>query len=69
MREKSSKEETLTPFGITMCRGEKYIKNCKGETQEPCGMPTEMGARMLGEPWKTRVHILSKRNKETQSTR
>jgi len=35
---------------------------------DPYGVPTETGARILGEPWQTRVHALSDRKEETQST-
>ena len=35
---------------------------------DPCGVPTETGTRLFGEPRKTRVHILSDRKEETQST-
>jgi len=34
----------------------------------PCGVPTETGKGMLGEPWNTRVQVLSERNEDTQST-
>jgi len=35
---------------------------------DPCGVPTETGAGRLGKPWKPRVHDLSDRKDETQST-
>ena len=31
-------------------------------------MPTETGEERLGEPWKTRVQVLSERKDDTQST-
>jgi len=35
---------------------------------DPCGVPTETGEERLGEPWKTRVQVLSDRKEDTQST-
>jgi len=35
---------------------------------DPCGVPTDTGEETLGEPWKTRVQVLSRRNEDTQST-
>jgi len=35
---------------------------------DPWGVPTETGEEMFGEPWKTRVHVLSERKEDTQST-
>jgi len=34
----------------------------------PWGVPTENGEGRLGEPWKTRVRVLSDRKENTQST-
>jgi len=31
-------------------------------------MPTETGEEVLGEPWNTRVQVLSERKEDTQST-
>jgi len=35
---------------------------------DPWGVPTETGEDRLGEPWKTRVQVLSERKEDTQST-
>ena len=35
---------------------------------DPFGVPTETGEERLGEPWKTRVHVLAERKEETQWT-
>jgi len=35
---------------------------------DPCGVPTETGEEMLGEPWNARVEVLSERKEDTQST-
>jgi len=35
---------------------------------DPWGVPTETGEEMLGEPWNTRVQVLSERKEDTQST-
>jgi len=35
---------------------------------DPWGVPTETGDERLGEPWKTKVLLLSDRREETQST-
>jgi len=39
----------------------------RGEIGKLWGVPTETGEWMLGEPWKTRVHVLSNKKEETQS--
>jgi len=51
-----------------MCRGVTYTRKRRGEIAVPWGVSTETGERMLGEPWKTRVEVLSDRKEETQST-
>jgi len=38
------------------------------EIGDPWGVPTETGEEMLGEPWNTRVDVLSERQEDTQST-
>jgi len=58
----------MRPLGIDICRGAMYRRKRSGEMGNPCRVPTETGARMLGEPSKTRVHVLSDRKEETQST-
>jgi len=35
---------------------------------DPWGVPTETREEMLGEPWNTRVQVLSERKEDTQST-
>jgi len=35
---------------------------------DPWGVPTETGEERLGDPWRTRVHVLSERKEDTQST-
>jgi len=35
---------------------------------EPGGVPTETREEMLGDPWNTRVQVLSERKEDTQST-
>jgi len=35
---------------------------------DPGGVPTETGEDMLGQPWNTRVQVLSERKEDTQST-
>jgi len=35
---------------------------------DPWGVPTDTGEEMLGDPWKTRVQVLSERKEDTQST-
>jgi len=52
-----------------MCRGAPYSRKRRGEIGDPWGVPSETGEKMLGEPWKTRVQVLSDKKKETQSTR
>jgi len=44
------------------------MRKSKGEMGEPCGVPTDTGAGVLGAPWKTRVQVLSSRKEEIQST-
>jgi len=51
-----------------VCSGETYRIKSRGEIGDPWGVPTETGERRFGEPWKTRVHDLSDRKEETQST-
>jgi len=50
-----------------MGRGETYRRNSKGEIGDPWGVPTETREERLGDPWKSRVHVLSDRKEETQS--
>jgi len=38
------------------------------EIRHPWGAPTETREQMLGDPWKTRVQVLSDEKEETQST-
>jgi len=56
--------------GTAMCRGATYRRKSRGEIGDRWGVPTELetGARRLGEPWKTRVQVLSDRKEDTQST-
>ena len=68
MRERSSTYETITPFGMSIWRGATYMRKRRGEIGDPWGVPTETGAGVFGEPVTTRVHVLSARNEETQST-
>jgi len=35
---------------------------------DPWGVPTQTREKRLGEPWKTRVQVLSDRQEDTQST-
>jgi len=58
----------MRPLGINMCRGATYSRKSRGEMGDPWGVPTETGEEMLGEPWKTRVQVLSERKEDTQST-
>jgi len=58
----------MSPLEIDMCRGETYCGNSRGEIGEPLGVPTETGEGRLGEPWKTRMQVLSDRKEDTQST-
>ena len=44
------------------------MRNKRGEMGEPSGVPNDTGAGVLGEPWKTRVQVLSDRKEEIQST-
>jgi len=58
----------MRPLGIDMYRGLTYRRKRSVGMGDPCGVPTETGARILWEPWKTRVHVLSDRKEETQWT-
>ena len=44
------------------------MRKSRGDMGEPFGVPSETGAEVLGEPWKTKVHALSERKEETQLT-
>ena len=44
------------------------MRKSRGEIGEPWGVPTETGAGVFGDPWKTRVQVLAARKKEIQST-
>jgi len=64
----SSTYEIMHPLGIDICRGATYRRKRRGEMGDPWGVPTEPGVERLGEPWKTRVQVLSDRKEHTQST-
>jgi len=66
--QKSSTYETMKPLGINMCRGTTYRRKRRGEMGDPWGVPTGTGEERLGEPGNTRVHVLSDRKEDTQST-
>src|ERR1700712_2825359 len=68
VREKWSTYETMFAFVIAMCKGKWYIRKGRGETGKPCRVLTGTGVERLWEPWKTRVHLLSERKEEIQST-
>jgi len=68
MIEKSSTCETMRPFGTDMWRGATYRRKPSGEMGDPCGVSTDPGEEMSGEPWKTRVQVFSERKEDTQST-
>jgi len=40
----------VNPFGITEWREDTYMTNRRDEMEEPCGTPTETGAKVRGEP-------------------
>ena len=48
--------------------GARYKRNRRGEIGDPYRVPTETGEQMLGDPWKSRVQVLSDKKEETQST-
>ena len=56
------------PLGIAEYRGATSRRKRRREIGEPREVPTETGARWLGESWKTRVQDLSDINEGTQST-
>jgi len=58
----------MRPLGTAMCRWATYRRKRRWEIGDPRGLPTETGERMLGDPWKTRVQVLSDRKEDTQST-
>jgi len=58
----------MRPLGTDMSRGATYGRKRRREIGDPWGVPTETGEEMLGEPWNTRVHVLSERKEDTQST-
>ena len=58
----------MRPLGIDMWREVTYRRKRRGEMGDLCGVPTETRVYLFGEPWKTRVHVLSDRKEETQST-
>jgi len=58
----------MRPVGIDMGRGGTYRSKRRRGTGDPWWVPTETGEEMFGEPWNTRVHVLSKRKEDTQST-
>jgi len=58
----------MRPLGLDMCRGATYRRNRRREIGDPSGVPTESEKCILGEPWKTRVHVLSDKKEETQLT-
>jgi len=66
--EKSSTYETISPLGIDVCRGETYKRKSRGEIGDPWGVPTDTGEERQGDPWNTRVQVLSDRKEETEST-
>ena len=51
-----------------MWRGATYRRKRRGEMGDPWGVPTENGEDRLGEPWNTRVQVLSERKEDTQWT-
>jgi len=51
-----------------MCRGATYRRKRRGEMGDPWWVPTETEEERLGEPWNTRVQVLSDRKEDTQST-
>ena len=65
---KLSTQESMRPLGTDMCKGATDSRNQRGEIGDPWGVPTETRKRMLGEPWKSRVQVLSDKKEETQST-
>jgi len=58
----------MRPLGIDKWREATYRRKTRGEIGEPWGVPTETREEMLGEPWNTRVHVLSETKEDTQST-
>jgi len=65
--EKLSTYEIMRPLGIDICRGATYRKKRRGEMGDPWGVLTESGEERLGEPWNTKVQVLSDRKEDTQS--
>jgi len=45
------------------------MTNSSGETQGPCGVPTETGAKVFGEPWYQSRHVLPDRKDLVQEMR
>jgi len=45
------------------------MTNKRGETGEPCGMPTDTGDKTFRDPWKRRRHDLPVRKERVQDTR
>jgi len=45
------------------------MTNSSGETGEPCGVPTETGAKTFGEHWSRSRHVLPDRKDLVQETR
>jgi len=45
------------------------MTHSSGETGEPCGVPTEPGAKIFGEPWYRSRHVLPDRKDLVKETR
>jgi len=60
--------QIISAWGIDMCRGENYNSQSRGEIGDPWVAPTETGEERLGDPWNSRVQVLSDRKEETQGT-
>jgi len=45
------------------------MMNSSGETGEPCGVPTESGAKIFGEPWYRSRHVVPDRKDLVEETR
>jgi len=57
------------PLGITGCSGETYITKRRGEMGEPWGVPTATSEKILGEPWKSSLHMRLVRKLPTHAVR
>jgi len=66
--EKSSTYKTMTPQGTDMCCRAMYSRKRRGVIHDAWVVPTEPCERMLGDPGKNRVQVLSGRKEVTQWT-